>query len=99
MVKSVSRKAGPSEFIRDMHAIRLTIPSVVAISGTPISTGPADILGPLVCFTGRHAPQTDQEDDMNDPQRLDEKTLLAIDKRFRYLLNNDSDGTTMTELI
>ena len=95
LIKSISRNKGPWHFIQRLHAVQQTIPSLVAISGTPISIGPGDIMGPLMCFKDHYAagfPGTHPDD-------LDVEALEKIDINFTALMKTNPNGDEMDSLI
>ena len=42
LLKSMSKNSGPWEHITDMRKWAREVPSIMAMSGTPVSVGPAD---------------------------------------------------------
>ena len=55
LLKAMAKGAGPWQSIMDMRKCAEDFPSLIAMSGTPVSIGPADIKGPLMCLTNDRA--------------------------------------------
>ena len=55
LLKSMAKGAGPWQSIMDMRKCAEDFPSLIAMSGTPVSIGPADFKGPLMCLTNDRA--------------------------------------------
>ena len=72
--------------ILDIRQWAKDIPAVVAMSGTPVSVGPVDIKGPLMCLTSG-----------NDDNVIEE--LDKMDKRFKELVELEPPSKDMPRLI
>ena len=76
----------------DMRKRAEDIPAVMAMSGTPVSVGPADNKGPLMCLTSDQVGgQSQNSSVINDLDRMDQ--------RFNELVEMDPTSTDMTTLI
>lgn len=101
MVKSLSKNAGPWAWIQRLHSVGQTILSLVAISGTPISTGPLDIMGPLKCFHDNYGtqPEAPQRGEAGYDTFLNDDILEEIGTTFAELLATNPKGEKMDQLI
>ena len=60
------------EYIMDMREWTREAPAIMVMSGTPVSVGPADIKGPLMCLTSdRLEGQSQHSDVIDDLDRKD----------------------------
>ena len=82
--KSLAKNHGPWEHIMDMRKCARGFPSLIAMSGTPVSIGPADIMGPLQCLTG-------------EQQVINE--LQEMNTEFKQSLQQDPTSRDMMNLI
>ena len=90
LLKSMSKNSGPWEYIMDIRKWAQEVPSIVAMSGTPVSVGPADIKGPLMCLRdgGQHSQHSVAIDDLD-----------KMNSRFNELLERNPTSPDMTTLI
>ena len=91
IVKSEARGSGPWASIQDMYKSIRTLPSVVAISGTPFSTGPADIAGPISCLSQL---QLLESATAGDQPLLNVEKLRGIARKFKNLVESPPGGAT-----
>ena len=92
LVKVLSQEPRSLGFVMHIQKWNNGVPTMKAMSGTPISIGPVDIKGPLICLQGTHL------ESLSNPNSFPLAKLDEMDTMFNNLLQDDPKSTTRTEL-
>ena len=89
--RSVNAFISPWKEIKELHLNHneIGIPSLIAMTGTPLVTGPANLHGPLLCLKDAEA---ERQDDYVDPHGLTVDELLAFETQWKALTKANKDG-------